>query len=581
MARTEAELEAGHKFSEVKILARTSLDKAQPRHFCWLTSTCFARDILLQSLIMASPFQTVSAHRYSQMANTLYEALHSQNKVKSHSRSLFAGRCERCFRGSEGVAALLSLRFCRSSEEAVRFGNDLIEYGFIVSVKGVGHRFKNKPSSLYRFWRDGGAGKAGEVAVPGPSPTGAQVSRLHADGMSMASTTGGSVHSYSEHEEDPAGSDRHIRDFTPDKTQGTPPSKRTIESPAAVSVAGIAQMHSRRSVPTSPRSATAAAMAEPAHAGTASMPVTSSAGAAPPSHPHARPPAPGSGRLTPHKSVQSGSRPFKPRTQGTELAPAPAEGNKHTSKLAQQDLHSITPPPSLHIPDSMQAQGAQLGGALSAQAALPPQPVFSQPTSEAAVADFDLASLSNQLIDVHEQLLLLNSRPSNGRVGLGGALLQFLMEELLYGQAQSEHLEHIGSMYIFFMVFRVFLVFVLFLAAACGALAVPFVAIAGRMGGVEGAIVCTATLLPPLWLAIAFSNSRTLSLFRLERASAQQAASTLGGAQGREPEPSTGGRPAAAGGSGAAEDLPVLDMQRVVQQAREASTLRRRVGAAS
>jgi len=506
---------------------------------------------------MASPFQPVSAHRYSQMASTLYEALHSQNKVKTHSRSLFTGRFERCFRGSEGVAALLSLRFCRSADEAVRFGNDLVEYGYIVSVKGVGHRFKNKPASLYRFWRDGGAGKEGEVAVPGPSPTGAQVTRLHAGSVGMASTTGGSVHSYNEHEEDPAGGDRHIRDFTPDKTQGTPPSKRTlaIESPASISMAGIAQTHSRRSMPGSPCSAAPQAPA-PAPAPAAAAGATPAAAPSPlgmpPSYPPARPPTSSGSRSESMGSLPGGGRQFHPRQAPPPAGPALPSSRHAAAGTPASGMDVITPPPSLQIPQATHAS----------QAALPSRPL-QQPAGD-SVADFDLASLSHQLIDVHEQLVRLNTRQSAAGHSLGEAFLAFLRDELLTGAVQAEQHSQIGTATVFFVVLRLLMLFVLFLASGCSAVALVVLGATGHMDASRGLILLASVLLPPCWLAAAFSSSNTLTTFRL------RGAASPGQVHFKSPPD------AAAPPSAAEAPLPVLDMQQVVRQAKQASTVRRR-----
>lgn len=187
------------------------------------------------------------------MADDLYTTLHTQRLVKTYSRHLLSGSFERCFRGSDAVTALISRGFCRNEEEAITLGNDLVERGFIVSVKGLGKRFKGKAQSLYRFWRDGGAGRKGEVVVPGPSPTGERVAPIASgtSGESVASSAlEGSVHTV----------EPHASALSPPHTSGprfVPPSPPSASAASAAAAAaarstasnsslGIAQVHKRR-----------------------------------------------------------------------------------------------------------------------------------------------------------------------------------------------------------------------------------------------------------------------------------------------------------------------------------------------
>lgn len=92
------------------------------------------------------------------------------------------------FDGSTAVRSMIALGMCRTASEAVRLGQDLAETGYIHSVKGVGHRFKDTASSLYRFKEWGGAGPNGEVPVPRLEPGTRHSMARSFSGLSVAST---------------------------------------------------------------------------------------------------------------------------------------------------------------------------------------------------------------------------------------------------------------------------------------------------------------------------------------------------------------------------------------------------------
>lgn len=97
------------------------------------------------------------------------------------------------FDGSTAVRSMIALGMCRTASEAVQLGQDLAETGYIHSVKGPGHRFKDNTSSLYRFKEWGGAGPNGEVPVPRLEPGTRHSMARSSSALSVASTA--SAHS--------------------------------------------------------------------------------------------------------------------------------------------------------------------------------------------------------------------------------------------------------------------------------------------------------------------------------------------------------------------------------------------------
>jgi hypothetical protein len=67
--------------------------------------------------------------------------------------------------GAEIVMALIHCNIARDQFEALSLGNDLIAAGLMCNAKDPRQPFKNKTTSLYRFYMHGGAGPHGTIVV--------------------------------------------------------------------------------------------------------------------------------------------------------------------------------------------------------------------------------------------------------------------------------------------------------------------------------------------------------------------------------------------------------------------------------